>query len=157
MSKRLVLALAVTCLGVLGVGAAIAVGQGSTDDDLAFAALNGRNEITQSGARGGGDTNGKGSATVLFSSNTRVCYGITFDDIESVAASHIHRGSSTRNGPVVVDFRVEGTDEDPGALSGCVTATRAVVRAIKRNPRNYYVNVHTSDFPGGAIRGQLRR
>ena len=24
-----------------------------------------------------------------------------------------------------------------------------------REPRNYYVNVHTTDYPNGAIRGQL--
>jgi hypothetical protein len=26
---------------------------------------------------------------------------------------------------------------------------------IVSNPTNYYINVHTTDFPGGAIRGQL--
>jgi len=28
---------------------------------------------------------------------------------------------------------------------------------IKRSPKNFYFNVHTTpDFPGGAIRGQIR-
>jgi hypothetical protein len=29
--------------------------------------------------------------------------------------------------------------------------------AIAADPRGYYVNVHNLEFPGGAIRGQLRR
>jgi hypothetical protein len=29
------------------------------------------------------------------------------------------------------------------------------MQAMIDNPANFYVNVHTSDFPDGAIRGQL--
>jgi hypothetical protein len=34
---------------------------------------------------------------------------------------------------------------------------RSLIRAILRRPRRFYVNVHTNDFPGGAVRGQLRK
>jgi hypothetical protein len=37
---------------------------------------------------------------------------------------------------------------------GCTTSSFA--DAIASNPSNYYVNVHSSTFPGGAIRGQLQ-
>jgi hypothetical protein len=36
-----------------------------------------------------------------------------------------------------------------------VTATQAVIDEILANPANFYVNVHTTDRPRGAIRGQL--
>ena len=31
----------------------------------------------------------------------------------------------------------------------------AALAALKRNPKGHYFNVHTSDHPGGAIRGQI--
>jgi hypothetical protein len=43
-----------------------------------------------------------------------------------------------------------------GTAHGCVAdVPRALVRAIAQTPSSYYVNVHSSEFPDGAIRGQL--
>ena len=39
---------------------------------------------------------------------------------------------------------------------GCATASMAVAGAIKKNPAAYYVNVHNTKYPAGALRGQLR-
>lgn len=44
----------------------------------------------------------------------------------------------------------------PRILSGCVTGTdSAVIDEIIETPGNFNVNVHNSDYPGGAVRGQL--
>ena len=43
------------------------------------------------------------------------------------------------------------------AVAGCVEVDRDLAEAIAADPRGYYVNVHNAEFPGGAIRGQLRR
>jgi hypothetical protein len=75
------------------------------------------------------------------------------------------------NGPVVVLFF--DVPEPPGApvnmpplplpdsisaVAGCKGDVAAsLTRDIRRHPAAYYVNVHNLEFPGGAIRGQLRR
>jgi hypothetical protein len=50
---------------------------------------------------------------------------------------------------------------DPGASSGCKVleqqSERDALRRILSNPRGYYVNIHTTSFPDGAVRGQLGR
>ncbi len=40
--------------------------------------------------------------------------------------------------------------------SGTRIVTQAEIDAILANPSGFYINVHTTDFPGGAIRGQLQ-
>ena len=47
------------------------------------------------------------------------------------------------------------TPDADGNVMGCATADRALVKEILQNPAGFYVNVHTSDFPAGAVRGQL--
>jgi hypothetical protein len=39
---------------------------------------------------------------------------------------------------------------------GCVQGDPAVVQEIEDDPGGFYVNLHTADFPAGAVRGQLR-
>lgn len=40
-------------------------------------------------------------------------------------------------------------------FTGCVRAARPLLVAILRDLAAYYVNVHTTQYPAGAIRGQL--
>ena len=40
-------------------------------------------------------------------------------------------------------------------LEGCVPVTAAEHKAIAADPDMFYVNIHTAEFPDGAIRGQI--
>ena len=74
--------------------------------------------------------------------------GLTF------SGAHIHAGAAGEAGKVVVPLATPSNET--GASSGCVFAPREVIKAIMRNPENYYVNVHAvPGFRGGAVRGQL--
>ncbi len=46
----------------------------------------------------------------------------------------------------------------PIAAAGCLDGRDPTLPAgIRRQPSAFHMNVHTPEFPGGAIRGQLRR
>ena len=102
-----------------------------------------------------GDPVGTGTATVrLRAGQGQACFSFQVQNIALPAAgAHIHFGAAGASGPIVVQLAAPGSG---GTSRGCVPASRAIVRAILRSPAGFYVNVHTTDFPGGAIRGQLR-
>ena len=100
-----------------------------------------------------GDTDGSGRAAVAFQADVDVCFTITAANITlPAAAAHIHRGAEGVAGPIVVTLQPPAAN---GRVDGCTTGDRAVLSEIRANPADFYVNVHTSDFPQGAIRGQL--
>ena len=68
--------------------------------------------------------------------------------------SHIHRGAAGVQGPVIIPFNLPFSN---GIAQGTITGVNAGLLAeIVGNPPGYYFNIHNADFPGGAIRGQLR-
>lgn len=112
------------------------------------AMLSGRNEP------GSGAAAGRGAATVTIdSSTTTVCWTLSASGITLPAlGAHIHRGGAAVEGPVVVPLAAPGAS---GTAAGCTSADPALLAEILANPSNFYVNVHTAEFPGGAVRGQL--
>jgi CHRD domain len=106
---------------------------------------------------GPGDPDATGTASLrLNPGQDEICLDISWANIDGeVFAGHIHAGTATVAGPVVVTLftgAFAGTD----SVSGCVAADRTLMLDIIRNPENYYVNVHSRpNFPGGAVRGQL--
>ena len=111
------------------------------------AKLSGDNEV------GGGDPDGSGTAAVK-TRGTEVCYDLKWTGVD-VTMAHIHKGAAGTNGDVVVNFFANESPLDASSKSGCVQAKAAVVKGLAANPANYYVNLHSPEFPKGAIRGQL--
>ena len=125
------------------------------------AGLHGANEVP-----GPGDPDGRGLALVR-TGRSRVCFALGWSGIAPPIFAHIHAGPVGVNGPVVVLFfdvpELAGAPnaalpDTISAVAGCVGGKDpALLRDIRRHPRQYYSNVHNLDFPAGAIRGQLRR
>jgi hypothetical protein len=120
-----------------------------------FAHLLGGNEVdSTTGAANAGDPAGFGSATVILKGATTLCFAILMSNLETPTAAHIHEAPAGVNGGVDVTLSVPATG-NPGAASGCITVDSAKVTDIRNNPSKHYINIHTTGFPGGAIRGQL--
>jgi hypothetical protein len=100
-----------------------------------------------------GPGDGSGEAVVELDSDLgTVCWELAVRLAPPATAAHIHRGAAGENGPVVVPF---DTPVD-GVSVGCASnVDPALIREIIQNAAGFYVNVHNSAFPGGAIRGQL--
>lgn len=99
------------------------------------------------------DADGHGFFTYSIDGTT-FCWTLSWQDIETPTAAHVHVGPRHVAGPIVIALDVDGV---PGPdRSGCTTISADLAAAIGANPSGYYANVHTVDFPEGAIRGQLK-
>jgi Cu/Zn superoxide dismutase len=109
-----------------------------------------------------GDVTSDGSGFFTYTiEGDQLCYTLEIRNLTMAPfAAHIHFGPRNEAGPVVVPLAVANATS--GTTSACITATEsgpltfAELAGIEANPRDYYVNVHTNNFPGGEIRGQLK-
>ena len=128
-------------------GPRTAVGSGKQAATVYVATLSGANEVPPA------DPDGEGAAAVTIDPATgEICADIRVANIDPAILAHIHRGAAGVNGPVVVPLM---TPLPNPTSAQCATADPALAAEIVANPSGFYVNVHTTPFPGGAIRGQL--
>ena len=100
------------------------------------------------------DSDGRGTAVlVAHPRRDELCLALVLSDVAPVASAHLHEGPMGVTGAVVVTF-VE-IPESPSER--CVTVPDEVIKAVRRQPGNFYIDVHTTEFPSGALRGQLKR
>jgi hypothetical protein len=139
---------------LVGLFAVLALAAGSAGANSPAIPLNAEQETTGSTSTGSGFF----SYTI---EGDQLCYTLEVHDLTMAPfAAHIHIGPRNVAGPIVV-----GLLTPPAAtstVSECITAveggdlTPAELAAIAADPRNYYVNVHTANWPGGEVRGQLK-
>ena len=112
--------------------------------------LSGAAEVTAQGVPNQGDPDGSGTARLWVNpGKSRVCWSIQVANVDPIMAAHIHVGSSSTTGPVVVPLNPYS--------GGCTTVSRELALALIKSPGSYYVNVHNAAYPAGALRGQLHR
>jgi hypothetical protein len=175
MRRRVPSAVAVVVVVAVIAMLGLAGGAGADDDGddhgRLVSHLTGEAEVP-----GPGDPDGSGSAQLEFKpQHGEVCFDLGWEEIDAPTAAHIHFGPPDVAGPIVVTFFMTSAapDQPPTlpetitGVSGCTEevtvpegapfdSATALLRDIKRHPREYYVNIHNLPFPDGAIRGQLR-
>lgn len=99
-----------------------------------------------------GDMDGSGLARLtLKPAAKQICYDFQLSGVATPLMAHIHKGPEAENGPSVITlFTGPG-----GKLDGCVPWTEKQLTAIVADPSSFYVNLSTTEFPDGALRGQL--
>jgi hypothetical protein len=161
--QRSILRLAAALFLLVTVGAMAA-----SADSRSFAAhMAGRNEVPAA------DTLAQGQAHFkLNQDGTAIEYKLIAANIQNITQAHIHLAPDGVNGPVVAWLYPSAPPAQliPGRFNGVlaegvITADSLVgllagqpLQALldAMNSGNAYVNGHTSQFPGGEIRGQIR-
>ena len=95
-----------------------------------------------------------GSSTVTINeTGTMITVNLSFSGLTTAAtAAHIHVGAPGVAGPIIIPLT-----GFPNATSGTYSNTFAITptQVSQLRSGSLYVNVHSSTFPGGEIRGQL--
>ena len=171
MNTRIKLALAVACAGALAVTGTAAVAGGGK---RIKGALSGYEEVPAVST----SASGKFRAVVTPSENG-FTYKLTYSALEGdVTQAHIHLGQAGVNGGISVFFcsnlgngpaGTQACPPGPATVEGTIEAANVIgpasqgiaageleelMRAIRGGVT--YANVHSSKFPGGELRSQLR-
>jgi len=153
--------MALSCVGTAAIVAGIAFAEPVAEGGRKFIkALSGQAELN--GGALAADMDGSGTAQVFVNvGQGRVCWNfMDLANLDTLVAAHIHQAPSTAAGPIRISFFNFGQPID---LEGCTEGSAAFpfdrdrLKDVIAPPENYYVNIHTSAFPGGAIRGQLSK
>lgn len=134
-------------------GAATAAG---TSTVLA-ASLRGANEVPPASGAAVGDPDG-GALLFLRVKGDKVSVAVKWHGVTPPTALHIHDGVKGVNGAIEVDYTPLLGAARGNSLTATVTVTdRTVLQRLRDDPAGFYANLHTAEFPGGAVRGQLHK
>jgi hypothetical protein len=130
----------------------------SGDATYFVASLNGKNEVPgPAGSPAVGDKDGQ-ALEILRIKGNQLTFAFKWTGIAPPTAGHIHAGASGTNGAVKVPFFATALPGSVNAAVGTVTVDdKALLEQIKKDPTQFYANLHTAEFGGGAVRGQLHK
>ena len=149
-------ALGLTSLvATLGVGLVTATSAGAIA--LPFTANMTAAQMTAAGTPG--EAGASGTASLSMDSTTnQICYSISWSGItDKVVFGHIHEGQAgvPENPGFTVNLFGPNLSGATSPQSGCALAIPGQINLIELTPAFYLVTLHTTNFPVGAIRGQL--
>jgi hypothetical protein len=152
--RRLLVLVALGLLASPAVSAAPAK-SGKGTMCILHARLTAKNETT------GSTSTARGHTVIKVRENGTIAFKTQLNnpDRETFIAGHIHKAPVGVPGPIVVPLFVSPSPPTSARhikQSGTATPNAGTTGTdLCQNPNAYYVNYHTTAFPGGAIRGQL--
>ncbi|MFJ9627221.1 CHRD domain-containing protein [Streptomyces sp. NPDC091280] len=121
-----------------------------------IAQLSGDQEVPVKGGPAVGDPDGRAVALVKVKGD-RITFALSWNGIDRPTLGHIHQGAAGHNGDVKVGLFTTQMPSTVQSAAGQTSVTdAALARQLRTDPADFYVNLHTAQFPGGAVRGQLR-
>ncbi len=99
----------------------------------------------------------------LTSAKMNLLATVAFPASVTIQGLHLHEGNNRLNGPVQFDTGLSGSNaltfaNGEGFFTRDITNVNlTVLQRLLANPASFYVNLHTTTHPAGAIRGQLTR
>ena len=136
-------------LSLLAFASTALIGGAVPDKQTFVVPLTGEAEIAGATA---GDGDGSGLVRLTVDpEERRICYDFRLSGLATPLMAHIHRAPAASIGPSVVTLFTGPADD----LRECKTWTAERLAEIVENPSNFYVNVYTTEYPDGALRGQL--
>ncbi|MFJ2770617.1 CHRD domain-containing protein [Streptomyces sp. NPDC087300] len=121
-----------------------------------IARLSGDQGLPGKGGTAPGDKDGKAVALIKVKGD-RVTFALSWNGIERPVKAHLHQGQVGASGPVRA--RLFGT-RMPATVRSAAGQTSVtggeVAEKLRTDPGGFYVDLHSAEFPGGAVRGQLR-
>ena len=121
-------------------------------------------------------TTSAGKMTLVQEDTVNILYTLeTTAPTDSVTMAHIHAGAAGVNGPIMVWFFPTEASRAPGPGTGTAARVNGILRVgritragtsfvapftwdslvVRMNAGTAYANIHSRQFPGGVIRGQV--
>jgi hypothetical protein len=95
---------------------------------------------------------GAGAVVIALHGSSVVCWRFAhLRGFTNATVADIHLGAAGTSGKVVVPLSTGPRLHH----RGCVRVMSAVTTAIEHSPGDYYVTIASTQYPGGAVRGQL--
>lgn len=153
--RRLVAVLVLAVAGAV-VPAATGGAQTAPTKCAAYAVLKPGNEVRPPDTTDPVESRALGAAAVRIN-GTRLTFTVAIANParEVFTLGHIHVGAAGVNGPPVVTLFEGMSDRRLFTQLDSLTITEAQAAQICGDLDGHYVNYHTSQDPGGAVRGQL--
>lgn len=146
--------------GFLVAGAGIVLMMCATTDASAqglqhFAVLTGGSVVSAAGMAAAGDPDGSGAAAVTIDDTGQVCVSLMVVKLGTSTTAAIRQGTAGVRGGIIIAL-TPPIGGNPGNSNTC---TRTIVPSrlalLREKPNHFYIEIRTTEFPNGALRGQM--